>query len=429
MSVDLRDNTVAQYKMNDNLANKTVIDAQRFSNGSNFVNTNTKEVVGKINGALNFNGTADFIDTNSTFQSTFQDSFSINFWFNTTNTLPTPGPDYLCGAEDDGGDEVSIFYFNNLLIFDYKAGGVTANNNGPATFISGQWHMITFTFNKTSSTTMQIIGYLNGSPIFTLNKNAIDMSSFTMARNFYIAAGNAGAAIEHTNGQIDNFCIFSKTLTQEEIDFLYNEGNGTESLYDITEDVTEHKFFATIGDFDTRNLTPNNASKLLFSFVEEDTILRTANDDFRHIMVKGFPLSVSPCFFSNQTTKFRTEDSRDFPNLTYFYALDVIAADQISHQTLTDEERTTQFYDAKLFKNRWNAVDYLNTVNTGCNAIPTDTTNLFGSTLGLGKFGELLFNNTPYSVSEVDEIKEVAFMNNLISVGRVGNDYYLIITT
>jgi len=66
-------------------------------------------------------------------------------------------------------------------------------------------------------------------------------------------------------------------------------------------------------------------------------------------MVSGMPLSVSPCFYSNQTTKFRTDDSRDRPDLTYFYAIDVIYVPNVSNQTLTDTERTSQFNDTKLF--------------------------------------------------------------------------------
>lgn len=229
--VNLSAHTVVQYKMNDDLQGDfNVLDAQGFSDGTSFAPTDSKSVAGKIDKALNHDGAADFIDTNSTFQSTFQDSFSINFWFNTTNPTPGPGPDYLCGASDAGGDEFSILYFNNLLIFTYTSGGVVADANGLATFTSGQWHMATLTLNKTSSTTMQIIGYFNGSPIFTLNKNAIDMSSFTMTRDFYIAAGNNGAAHDYSAGKIDNFCIFSKTLSQGDIDFLYNGTAGTEEL-------------------------------------------------------------------------------------------------------------------------------------------------------------------------------------------------------
>ena len=43
-------------------------------------NTSGKSVTGKIIYALDFNGTADYVDCNQTFQATARDSFSISCW-------------------------------------------------------------------------------------------------------------------------------------------------------------------------------------------------------------------------------------------------------------------------------------------------------------------------------------------------------------
>jgi len=44
---------------------------------------------------------------------------------------------------------------------------------------------------------------------------------------------------------------------------------------DFTSNITNNNFFATIGDYDTRSTFPDNASKILFSFIDSNQILRT----------------------------------------------------------------------------------------------------------------------------------------------------------
>jgi hypothetical protein len=435
--IDLRNNTIAQYKMNDNLPTQNVIN-EFGTDGTNQVNTDSRDTTGKINGALIFNGSSDYIDTDQSFQSTFRNSFSINCWIRPDDGQPSTN-NYICGTSlSSNFYQFSVRLFTTGITATYDPGAGIIITSTPSGFVDGveTWHMLTILFEKNVGVVPSVLSlYLDGS--FQNSNSSIINPDFLNSTAFFIGALSDGAIVTpgtYFSGDIDNVCLFDKVLSQDEIQFLYNHNEGTEELYgEILPtnqgEIANNNFFATIGDYDTRSTFPNNASKLLFSSVTSDMILRTANNQFNHIMVSGVPLSVSPCFYSNETSKFRTEDSRDRPNLTYFYALDVIAIDGVSHQTLTPEERTTQWNDAKLFKNRWNAKDYLNTVESVLEAVPTDTNNLFGSTLGLGQYGELLFNKTSYTIDQVDEFKEVAFMNNIVSVGRIGNEYYLIITT
>ena len=191
-------------------------------------------------------------------------------------------------------------------------------------------------------------------------------------------------------------------------------------------DLVEHNFFATIGDYDTRNETPDNATKLPYTQIASDNILRTANNQFDHVMVSGVPLSTSRCLFDTRIDKFKDANGLEQP-LNYFYALDIISINDVSHQTLTEEERKTQFSNAKLFVNRWNAQNYLNVVEFEVASNPKNLINLFGSVMATGEYRELILNKTSFTLDDIDEYKEVAFLNNLVSVGRIGNNYYLIV--
>ena len=53
---------IAHYKLNDNLATDVVIDETGNNNGTAQQNTEDISTVGKINGALTFNGSSDFIN-------------------------------------------------------------------------------------------------------------------------------------------------------------------------------------------------------------------------------------------------------------------------------------------------------------------------------------------------------------------------------
>lgn len=192
--------------------------------------------------------------------------------------------------------------------------------------------------------------------------------------------------------------------------------------------LVESNFFATVGDYNTNNETPNNASLLPYTIITSDNILRTTNNMFDHIMINGMPISVSACFFESSIEKFRSGLGTEQP-INYFYAIDIIRTLNVPHQTLSDAERTIGFVNAKLFTNRWQAINYLNTVEFETTANPKNLITLFGTTMATGEYGELIFNQTSFTIDDVEEFKEVAFGNNLVSVGRIGNNYYLITTT
>lgn len=196
----------------------------------------------------------------------------------------------------------------------------------------------------------------------------------------------------------------------------------------LIKNIIPNGYFATDGDYDTRNETPANAAKLLFSPIASNNILRTANHQFNHVMIQGMPQSASRCLFETESEKFITGIGST-QSINYFYALDVIVANNVSHQTLTDEERIVRLKDTMLYISRWNAINYLNTTELAVTPNPKGLITLFGSTMATGEYGELVFNKTSYTIDGVEEIKEVAFETGLVSVGRIGNNYYLIVTT
>jgi hypothetical protein len=86
MSIDLRANCVARYKLDDCAITKTVLDSSGNGyHGTSVRNTSLMAIAGKVGGALSFNGTSDYIiaDTRLTqlFAPTYRDSFSVSLLF------------------------------------------------------------------------------------------------------------------------------------------------------------------------------------------------------------------------------------------------------------------------------------------------------------------------------------------------------------
>jgi len=232
---DLSSNTIVQYKMNDDLATTNVVDSQGLSNGTyNGANTQDRTTTGKINDALNFTGGTDYIDTNYSFTSVFQDSFTINYWLKADNSA-TATQNTIFGLSDGSSNFFTSNYRNRDLYYYYRG----SDNNGIFTtaidvFPVGTegWHMVTVSTENVSATTARSTIYFDGVLVKDSGVVPSDMSTYNQVTDLSIGIFNA--ATNPLNGSVDNFCIFDKKLTQKEIDFLYNDGTGTEELSNIS---------------------------------------------------------------------------------------------------------------------------------------------------------------------------------------------------
>jgi len=235
MSVDLRNNTVAQYKMNDNAATDVVIDSRGYSDGTYVVSpTSTKSVAGKINTALDFPVfNVSYVNTNNTFNNTLEKPSSLNIWFNA---------DYGSG----GGELITIASYatdsffidlNNLgeiyFLYTSAAGGLRIETTVEHNLGAGKtgWHMLTIVIEQTTPTLVTSYIYLDSILLSTASDSG-NLSGFDSGNLCFGGVYPGGAGM--FKGELDNFCIFDKVISQGEIDFLYNRGTGTEELSNIT---------------------------------------------------------------------------------------------------------------------------------------------------------------------------------------------------
>jgi len=222
--------SVAHYKFEDNTDSNTVIDSKSYSNGTSIRNTSLMHVAGQVGGALEFNGTADYVDTGQTFESTFQDSFTVSLW-----CKPDDGVkdivQYLVAVDDTG-------VFSDFYIYISIFGKLTSTYESDRTamlvdvpcFVNGEndWKMITVSAINLSDTTGRIDLYIDGKLAKTgaVYNDIIFADYFTTLSPYIGHLNTQTGSTKFFAGSLDDFMIFNKALTADEIEALYESVKG-----------------------------------------------------------------------------------------------------------------------------------------------------------------------------------------------------------
>ena len=234
---DVSANCVAQWMMNDNAASTTVVDSQGSHNGTAQQNTSSLATSGKINGALTFDGSTDYIQISDSddFNIPVGTDFSVSAWINIAS-LPTGGDMY--GIVSDGGgygDKGWTLFllpdsgsFNRELRWEFIDNDSTNNSCDSTTIpVTNTWYHVTGVYDGASS---KMYIYINGVKESTTEQAYVAIEPLTdlaIGRNL---GANSASRIEFMNGEIDDVCIFNKALSADEVYGLYNQGYGTEKL-------------------------------------------------------------------------------------------------------------------------------------------------------------------------------------------------------
>jgi hypothetical protein len=435
MNIDLTNNTVAQYKMNDNEADKVVIN-EFGDDGTNLANTDTKTTTGITNGALQFDGGVggDYVDTNSSFQSTFRNSFTINFWHRWADGNPAVATVDFFGQDPADTNYVALMYSTGNFNFAYKSNNNASDPSPLNPYSDGQetWHMITFTVNDDDGSNVTTTAYNDGVQIAT-DTSPVVMSVFTQTDTFWIGASN-NAGNNNYEGDIDNFCIFDKTLSEKEILFLYSGGAGTETLEGIVFDNNPNGIVNTFRNISHQVPLGDNLVKFYQEFQEDraiaisfahDSIIQQ-NRDISNVFatIGGIHLSVSVGYDDNI-------HSSDSDAAGGFYALDVIISsepeDNVDYNTVPADPQINgiQFGMAKK-----EGLYFLRTYQIAGDPEPNSIATFGGVPMALGKQNELIVRDSGYTTADVNRYLELMFFGVPIQVGMVDaeNKYFLIIS-
>jgi hypothetical protein len=183
--------------------------------------------------SVDFDGTDDYLDTGTSFESTFQSSYSISTWYKQDSTSGTQN---FFGTRVDSPAK-------NIVNLNISATAIFADNfiNGSRMRIgfsntadTTSWHHICMTVLQSGSNVILKI-FLDGVFKNTLT-SALSLSNYANSTiNFTVGAiGYTGSPFSYFNGKLDETAIFASALSdggvsigqqaQDDIATLYNNG-------------------------------------------------------------------------------------------------------------------------------------------------------------------------------------------------------------
>jgi YD repeat-containing protein len=219
------------YKFNDNQSTTTVLDGGTGANdGMASVNTSQLATVGKLNGALHFDGVSQKVNLNNLLADIRTDTVgTVSFWLK---------PETNYGAIFTLSDaDQNAFY----LIHMTSNGNIFLNNRSNSTLNYNATSNSVVTLNTWSLITIVQDGigikmYKNGVPetlTYALNYNLNTWfaqsggTSLDTARLANRSIQNQGESV-FFKGAMDDFRYYKRALTAEEVKAIYKNGSGTE---------------------------------------------------------------------------------------------------------------------------------------------------------------------------------------------------------
>lgn len=242
---DFCSNIIAHYKLNDNAQNSIIWDDTNnlhhmglLYGGGVPVNTNLRSVAGKVNAGIDFEDLGDgyIISNSSITQFNFTNGsndlpFGVTCWMK-----PRITSQYVSLVHKA---QVWSLVFNSstksvwFMIYDDNTGGTLSCNTANDIFDWDEWcHIMVDYSGSGSSAGMRI--FVNGTQVNIAHSTISYTRMRDIDSNLYLGY-NFSAGYESFQGVLDNVLIIDRIFTATEILELYNNGNGTEACYGVSQ--------------------------------------------------------------------------------------------------------------------------------------------------------------------------------------------------
>jgi hypothetical protein len=235
IGTDLRSACIGAWNFNEaswSGAAGEILDSSGLSQNGVRLGDATTTSSGILSNAGTFDGTGDAADFSSSYGNFGTGDFSIAGWIKTTDTSENKfwlskslaaAQNYRYGMRIGATTGYPAFFIQGN-------GGSDVLVEGSTTVCDGNWHFIVGTADRNGNAQLFVDSvYKNQASISSWD--GLNFTSINPLRiGSYTNADNTSVMLSW-NGQIDAVRLFNRILTQDEINFLYNSGAGTESLY------------------------------------------------------------------------------------------------------------------------------------------------------------------------------------------------------
>ncbi|MCX6723768.1 MAG: DUF2341 domain-containing protein [Candidatus Staskawiczbacteria bacterium] len=285
-------NFLGVWHMGDNANNKTVFDSTGGDNGTAKVNTSGKTTTGKVDGALTFNGTNDYVDLGSNVGSfSLSGNFTVSAWI---NPALDSSDDVVYGNTWNGQGYLLRVDSSNKARFVLSKDSSHYNGIQSSALSSG-WHYITGTWNGTVPKIL-VDGIDNSQT--TVSQNTV--SSITT--NNDTTMGQGGSSDNHYfKGPIDEVRVSNLVRPGDWINFEYH--NMFDSGNDLTFANQETKavvYTITATNGANGTITPSGAISVNGGTSQAFIVTSASGYHISNILVDGSSVgTTSPYTFNN----------------------------------------------------------------------------------------------------------------------------------
>jgi hypothetical protein len=177
-------------------------------------------VGGQINYGARFNGSSSYIDLGASLLNS-RSAFSVSAWVNFDN-LNTQNFIFF-NSESGTGNEIGFYDFGNGNIYFQPDASTSANRgyvSNSGIYTTSEWVHIVMVFDGSATgNSNRLKAYIQGQPRTLTYEGTIPSSSGTSTCNSWIG----GRSSTKFSGDIDQVRVFSKALSSDEVEDLFEE--------------------------------------------------------------------------------------------------------------------------------------------------------------------------------------------------------------
>lgn len=223
----LRTGLVGYWPLNETATSGDVTAKDESGKGNDLTSNNSVlSTAGLIGNARNFvAANSEFLSIASNADMQFgQKDWSLALWFNLNDTTSyqivakdaSTGREFECSAATAGGNTrlTTVFY--------HSGGSVSVVAPNPGSLAIGTYHFVAF---RHINSTGVITGRINATPLMTFTRPAGQTWNAT-GTEFRLGARAFAPFQAFLNGEIDECARWDRALSNDELDQLYNGGNG-----------------------------------------------------------------------------------------------------------------------------------------------------------------------------------------------------------
>jgi thermitase len=211
------DSIVAWWKFDEGTG--TIVYDSAGHNDGNLVN-GPAWITGQIGGALSFDGLDDYVQIPDNSSLRVSATFAFVFWmFVDEGETPTGAIISKDGSVNAFG--AYMVYVNSNKYVTYKSNRRLPTVSSPENSISlGAWHHIAFTFDDSANPKMRV--YIDGAEKASGSPPAPSVG----VQSIDLMIGRRGISADpcYTNSKLDDVRIYNRTLSQDEVNLLYQQG-------------------------------------------------------------------------------------------------------------------------------------------------------------------------------------------------------------